>query len=252
MNKACGIYQIKSLQSGNIYIGQSMNMPKRWNQHLLALRRGKHYSRHLQSAYLKYGVNNFEFKPLIYCEQFELTRYEQYFVDTLKPEYNTHTECVDSPLGTKRPESASKISAKLKGITRSPETRAKMSKSQKGKTRSAELKKRFSEMRKGRPHTEEEKKKISAALKGRIVSPEHARKLALANVGKHSKPLSKEHKQKVSSSLKSFYSKKKMLILSADEITNILSFIKGDSYNSDLLKISTTTLEQKLKELTNE
>jgi len=61
---SCGIYGIKNLANGKIYVGQSVEMEKRKNLHLYYLRRGTHYNAHLQSAFLKYGESNFEFHIL--------------------------------------------------------------------------------------------------------------------------------------------------------------------------------------------
>ena len=118
-NHKSGIYQIRNLINGKKYIGQTVDLTKRKNEHFYSLDRGYHRNSHFQRAYNKYGKNVFKFKVLLYCEPFELTKYEQFFVDKEKRDdlYNICLECVDSSLGT----------------TRSEETKKKISKNRRGK-----------------------------------------------------------------------------------------------------------------------
>ena len=53
MNKICGIYKITS-PTGKIYIGQSVDIKKRWNHHKYA--KDKKCSK-LYSSFKKYGYN---------------------------------------------------------------------------------------------------------------------------------------------------------------------------------------------------
>ena len=59
--KNCGIYVIKNLINGNIYIGSSVNIKNRFNQHKSTLRHNSHKNKHLQNAWNKYGEESFEF-----------------------------------------------------------------------------------------------------------------------------------------------------------------------------------------------
>lgn len=105
-----GVYCIENIQTGKKYIGQSVNITRRIKRHTLELAKGCHSNTHLQNAWNRYGEDSFEFKILIYCEPFELTKYEQFFVDLYTPEklYNIRIECVNSPLGTKYTEETRK------------------------------------------------------------------------------------------------------------------------------------------------
>jgi group I intron endonuclease len=113
-----GIYYIENSKNDKRHIGQSINIPIRKSYHFYMLENNKHDNSHLQRAYNRYKANSFKFKVLIYCEPFELTRYEQFFVDYYprKKLYNIRLECVDSS----------------KGVFHSEETRQKMSKSHSG------------------------------------------------------------------------------------------------------------------------
>jgi hypothetical protein len=55
-----GVYQIRCLITGQIYIGSAVNMPARWSEHRRRLQRGVHANQHLQQAWNKYGEENFE------------------------------------------------------------------------------------------------------------------------------------------------------------------------------------------------
>lgn len=57
-----GIYRITNLQNGNSYIGKTgVNFGDRWDCHRAQLNGGYHDNPHLQSAWNKYGKDNFEF-----------------------------------------------------------------------------------------------------------------------------------------------------------------------------------------------
>ena len=90
--KKVGIYQIRNKLNNNIYIGKSKNLSARKSQHLYYLKVGNHHSIHLQRAFDKYGGNNFIFEILLYCESFELDRYEKELIKKLKPSYNIITD----------------------------------------------------------------------------------------------------------------------------------------------------------------
>jgi len=60
---------------------------------------------------VKYGYSNFSFEILEYCNKNEILVREQYYLDTLKPEYNI-LPTSGYPLGYKHTEEAK---AKLRG-----------------------------------------------------------------------------------------------------------------------------------------
>lgn len=79
-----GIYKIES-PSGKVYIGQSWNIKRRWNDHK-ATKSYKH--KKLNASFLKYGVQNHSFDILhtlpIDISQFILNDYEQIYIDAFR------------------------------------------------------------------------------------------------------------------------------------------------------------------------
>lgn len=171
--KICGIYCIENLTNGKRYIGQSVNIYERWENHKYALNGNRHGNEHLQRAWNKYGVLSFSFSILEKCEQDKLDLRESYWVnyyDSFKNGYNM------TDGGEANPMSYSNL-------------RKKVSEGIKGNKHWL-----------GKHHKEETKKKISHGNKGKIVSEETRKKLSIAKsypngrIGKQS-VLSKSIKQ---------------------------------------------------------
>lgn len=76
-----GIYAISNNRNGKLYIGQSINLDSRKNQHFKSLKKNKHFNIHLQSSYNKYGENAFDFIVLERCSQKELDAKETYYIE---------------------------------------------------------------------------------------------------------------------------------------------------------------------------
>ena len=78
MEHIIGIYKIENLISGQIYIGQSVNIYKRFKEHL----RGGLYndSQLIDEAIQKIGIKNFSFKIIERCQIKELNRKEKFFI----------------------------------------------------------------------------------------------------------------------------------------------------------------------------
>lgn len=113
-----GIYAIVNTVNGKRYIGSSIDIPQRWMQHRKLLRRGKHHSAHLQSAWNKYGEHAFQFVVVEYVTACDLLDVEQKHLDD-RPEYNISNDAI----------------APMRGRKMSMETRRRMSKTRSGKRR---------------------------------------------------------------------------------------------------------------------
>lgn len=97
-----GVYVIINKKNGRMYIGATKDLGGRNRHHLGRLKENDHHNPFLQKVYDEYGPNIFEFKVLLFCEEFELSRYEQSLVDYYGVDnlYNIR-EYVDSNLGLK-------------------------------------------------------------------------------------------------------------------------------------------------------
>lgn len=56
------IYSITCIVSGKVYIGQTINIRKRWESHRHYLKRGTHRNHHLQRSWAKHGAEAFVFE----------------------------------------------------------------------------------------------------------------------------------------------------------------------------------------------
>lgn len=86
--KKSGIYCIINIESGKRYIGSSLNVYQRLLCHRSLLRNQKHENRKLQSAWNKHKEELFDYYILEFCDKENLINREQFYIDTLNPEYN--------------------------------------------------------------------------------------------------------------------------------------------------------------------
>jgi group I intron endonuclease len=73
-----GIYMIKNLVNGKVYIGKTKNLYRRRHQHFQELKKNKHLNNYLQKSFNKYGSENFEF-IVIECAKNELLGKREYY-----------------------------------------------------------------------------------------------------------------------------------------------------------------------------
>jgi len=159
MNKNSGVYEIVNTVNGKRYIGSSVCIYNRLNQHINLLRRGKSHNKHLQNAFNKYGEISFLFHSILYCDPDMLVVYEQLCMGGLHPQYNK-SENAEAP---------------TRGIKFSEERRAKISEQKKGNN-----------YRAGTKTSEEGRANIAAGTKLAMQSPEVRAKISAANKGKPS------------------------------------------------------------------
>lgn len=155
MNILCGIYKITS-PSKRIYIGQGINIEKRWRDYKAKNNKTKRQVK-LWRSFLKYGVENHTFEIVELCEVSILNCRERYWQDF----YNVVVEglnCILQECGEKR-------------RVLSQDTIDKIRKYNIGRTPSLENRKNTSERMLGntyslnRNRSEEEKLRISSTMK---------------------------------------------------------------------------------------
>ena len=78
----CGIYEIRNVHSGVRYIGSSIDIPSRLNQHRKMLLKGDHHSVYLQRAWNRHGEGSFAFNVLAYLEKYDLKETEKRFIES--------------------------------------------------------------------------------------------------------------------------------------------------------------------------
>lgn len=83
-----GIYLICNKNTEDFYIGSSVDMCKRSEQHLKGLCNGSHHSYLLQEAFNGYGMDSFNFFVLMHTKLEDLQNIEGVFIDFLNPRYN--------------------------------------------------------------------------------------------------------------------------------------------------------------------
>lgn len=153
-----GIYKITS-PSSKIYIGQSVDIERRWLQH----NKCGTGERKLKNSFLKYGFENHIFEVIEECDL--------YFLNDREAHWQDYYDSIRNGLNCRRTTSSDK-SGYL-----SEETKRRISESRKANPD-------VNTKRKGVPLTEEHKKKISDANKGKIKSEDVRRKISESRKGK--------------------------------------------------------------------
>lgn len=166
--RGAGIYSIVNVVNGKVYVGSAMAVRGRQATHRSLLRGRRHYNKHLQSAWDKYGEKGFRWRLLEKCGPSTLESREQHWIDTLKASNptNGYNICPTaySPKGLKQTEEANaKRSAAMKAHPKEHLPKA---------NRAA------IEVLKGKKRSDETKEKISKSLRGRSLSDEHKRKVS--------------------------------------------------------------------------
>ena len=90
-NKKSGVYRWNNLITGKSYVGSSISLGNRFRIYFSSnamKNKLSNGSSAIYGALLKYGYSNFSLDIIEYCEPSLLKIREQYYIDTLKPEYN--------------------------------------------------------------------------------------------------------------------------------------------------------------------
>lgn len=179
MDDVSGIYMIKNLINGRIYIGQSRHISERIKTHKKDLRNGYHHNEHLQNAYNKYGLDNFSFELVESCSIEDLDERERFWIEyygSFESGYNLTSGGESNKIISE--ESRKKNSEAVKALWQDPEIKEKWMASRNYK--SGEENPNF-----GREHTKEACAKMSASRVGKKASEETKQKMSAAHSGEN-------------------------------------------------------------------
>ena len=168
-----GVYRI-ALSDSRCYVGSTKNIRQRWNIHYRLLKRGAHHSPYLQSAWDKYGEDAFRIDLIQTCELEDLARIEQFWMDTLRSDFNVfpfarRTTGQKHSLATRQ-----KLSEMRSGTTMPQETRDKISAAMAGREQVGGFH--------GKQHTPESRAKISVGNSNHVRSDEHSNAISDAKI----------------------------------------------------------------------
>ena len=201
-----GIYKITNIQNGKIYIGQTSNFSKRFNEHRLSLNKKIHHSKHLQRAWDKYGEENFKFEILeIVDDTLILDEREQYYLDIFESwnrnkGYNIARDASAPGRGSRHTKKWKLEASKRTSGENNPMY---------GRERTSEWKRQHSIRMSGKNspfygkhHTDKAKKKIRNGNLGRVITDSTKQKMSKnhsdvsgsknPNFGKHFSPESRK------------------------------------------------------------
>lgn len=133
-NKIVGIYKIVNSINNKCYVGSAVNMKHRFSVHKNLLNNNKHYNKHLQSSWNKYGSDVFSFELIEETNLDKLREREEYYILEFKSNdrnlgYNRRINC-QTNLGIKvSDETREKLRISHLGHKQSKETVEKKAKS---------------------------------------------------------------------------------------------------------------------------
>jgi group I intron endonuclease len=191
-----GIYRIRNIVDGKVYIGSAINFRVRWNQHRCLLRQGKHFCKHLQAAWNKRGAHAFVYEIIEACENERLIEREQHWLDAIKSYdrsfgYNSRLKA-ENQLGLRHSE-ASKLKVSQtkkgtpswnKGVPMSETAKQKMILAKTGQKQSLETRERRAAAMRGRKRPPEVGAKISQTRRRLGYRPSEAARKAASELRK--------------------------------------------------------------------
>ena len=181
-----GIYTIRNVSNGKVYVGSSKKMSKRWAEHRRALDKGIHHSLKLQRAWSRYGSEVFVFEVVeVVNNPGDLLCREQDWIDRFTSSgpsgYNVCGKAGSTIGRVCSAEARAKMSARKVGTKRSLAAREKQSKAMLGVRKSDEHKRNISAGQKGKSIPDATRRAVSAANSRRVHSESTREKLSLAS-----------------------------------------------------------------------
>jgi len=138
-DKLSGVYKITLKKDGRCYIGSSIDIVGRWQNHKYAANSIREEVQVITRAIRKYGKDAFDWEVLEECATSLLIEREQFYLDTLQP-FTTNKlgfnirRTAESNLGIVRSiETRAKQSRTMAGVPKSAEHRRNMSKNWRAK-----------------------------------------------------------------------------------------------------------------------
>lgn len=197
------------------YVGSAGNIEKRWGRHRECLRGGRHYNKHLQRSWTKYGEESFTFTIVeIVPENASLFEREQWHLDTGTHKFNKTKIAGGGVLrGQKHTNKTRKkmVAGQHRywkrrrargGEKLTDEHKSKIAAGQRGKKHGDEAKRKMSEAAKKRPPnvpTAAGRERLRQRFKGIPLSDEHRKKLSESHKGY---VMPAEQKAKISEALR--------------------------------------------------
>lgn len=168
-----GVYVIVHVESGLAYIGSSSDIAQRWFKHRGTLRRGAHSNPRMQAAWDEHGEGAFRFVIVERIPVADLRVRELWWLEqgeTWLPERGYNLSKRSDTVGHRfTPEQCARVSAGLKGKTKSAAHRAAMSAREYTPEQQAGFRERMAE--------------VGRAGKGRRKKAAHRRKIGLPQRG---------------------------------------------------------------------
>lgn len=112
--RVAGIYAIQHATSKSVYVGSSVNVPRRWREHLRQLKNRTHHAKKLQKLWDLDAPEAFKCFLLEVCRPDDLLDREQYYLDSV-PVESTLNSTRDASCSMRDPVVAEKSAAKKRG-----------------------------------------------------------------------------------------------------------------------------------------
>ena len=171
-----GIYGIHNLVNDKWYVGQAVDIEKRWASHRWSLSAGKGESDHFLRAWRKYGADAFEWIVLELCAPADLNQRETFWIaekDSFRNGYNRTLGGEGRTGRIQSEEEKRKRAESLSVAYATPEYHEKRSAISKAMWTSSEYRSKLLDVRAATMSTVEYKEKISKSSKARYQDPEY-------------------------------------------------------------------------------